>query len=53
MGPQGDDPVCPCMMSSVIKWNGQWVNLEVIKPETPAGYLVDIKPANLNPARLP
>jgi hypothetical protein len=53
MGPQDDDPVCPCMMSSVIQWNGQWVDLRVIKPRTYDDYLADIKPAKLNPARLP
>lgn len=53
MGPQDDDPVCPCDMASVIKWNGQWVNLEVIKVRTYEDYLADIKPAKLDPARLP
>lgn len=53
MGAQDDDPVCSCEMSSVIKWNGQWVKMMVIKPRTYEDYLADIKPAKLNPNRLP
>jgi hypothetical protein len=53
MGAQDDDPVCPCAMASVIKWNGQWIDLRVIKVRTYEDYLADIKPRKLNPARLP
>jgi len=54
MGPQGDQPVCPCAMSSVIQWRGQWIQLSVIKPKVADDYLSSLKPREpLNPKRFP
>jgi len=42
MGPQGDQPVCPCRMSNVIRWRGLWIRLEPIRPTVSPDYLNDI-----------
>lgn len=31
MGPQDDEPVCPCAMQGVIKWRGQWLQLRTVE----------------------
>lgn len=43
MGPQRDEPVCPCAMSTVIRWKGVWIELRAIQGQEPgAGYLDSI-----------
>ncbi|PZR77347.1 MAG: hypothetical protein DI537_43330 [Stutzerimonas stutzeri] len=40
MGPQGDEPLCPCAMRTVIRWKGVWINLAPVRGREPApGYL--------------
>ena len=45
LGPQGDQPLCPCAMSTVIQWRGQWIQLSVIKPKVDDDYLSNLKPS--------
>lgn len=41
MGPQGDEPVCPCAMASVIRYRGHWIQLSVLAPKKPAPIFRD------------
>jgi large subunit ribosomal protein L7/L12 len=46
MGPQRDEPVCPCAMQSVIKWRGRWIQLKVIGNDDPGkGFLDGVVPS--------
>ena len=33
MGPQDDEPLCPCAMNSVVLYKGRWVRLELLPLE--------------------
>lgn len=44
MGPQGDEPVCPCAMRNVIRWRGRWIQLTPIDSGVPSNYLDDLTP---------
>jgi hypothetical protein len=46
MGPQGDEPVCPCAMRNVIRWRGRWVQLKVIGNDGPGKGFLDILKAD-------
>jgi hypothetical protein len=41
MGPQGDEPVCPCAMRNVIRWGGRWVQMKVIGNDGPGKGFLD------------
>lgn len=44
MGPQRDEPLCPCMMRSVIRWKGVWIDLKPLRgEEPPADYLSQLR----------
>jgi large subunit ribosomal protein L7/L12 len=50
MGPQGDEPLCPCAMNSVIRWRGRWIKMEVVGGDTPsADFLSDLVPGSTTP----
>ena len=42
LGPQGNDPVCPCAMAWVEKVNGQWY--QIVENRTPNGVDIVAKP---------
>jgi hypothetical protein len=44
MGPQGDEPVCPCAMRNVIRWRGRWIQFTPIDSGVPKGFLDDLTP---------
>lgn len=33
MGPQDDEPLCPCAMNSVVLYKGRWVRMELLPLE--------------------
>lgn len=41
MGPQGDEPLCPCAMRNVIRWRGRWVKMSIVGNDAPAPDSLD------------
>ena len=62
LGPQNDEPNCPCVMRSIIRWKNRWIQLTEARPSPTALLIAELKNGNtssvrpktpLNPKRLP
>jgi len=47
LGPQRDEPLCPCAMRTVVRWRGVWVQLTALTPKLPDDYLSTVNVGNV------